>query len=68
MTKTVKKAIETQKSLNPYKNRTEERVEAYLALWNAMKTLRNLDIITTEEWDAIYDADHKMFSIASIAE
>ncbi len=61
MTKTVRKAIETLQKLNPYKNRTPEREEAYLALWEAMRTLRKLDIISTEDWDAIFIQDSKMF-------
>ena len=61
MTKTVRKAIETLQTLNPYEKETPEREEAFIALWNAMRTLRKLDIISAEEWDAIFETEHKMY-------
>ncbi len=64
MTQTVKKAIKTLESLNPYTNRSPEREEAYLALWKAMRTLRKLDIISTDDWDAIFIQDSKMYKDA----
>ena len=64
MTQTVKRALDTMKSLNPYENSTPERDEAYLAIWNAMQTLRNLDIISADEWNAIFEQDHKMYDKA----
>lgn len=64
MTQTVKKAIKTLEMLNPYTNRTQEREEAFLALWEAMRTLRKLDIISTEEWDAFFIQDSKMYKNA----
>ena len=62
MTKTVKKAIETMKICSPYKeNQSQERKDVYHKLWHSMQTLRKLNIISYEEWNAIFELDHKMY-------
>ena len=62
MTKTVKNAIETMKKFNPYQENIHPAdANVYNEIYDAMKTLASLNIISNEEWNTICKLDNKLF-------